>query len=266
MKIFSVLTSLTLASSIAFSFDISGFASDALKTATQTSTPTKTSSNLSDSTVSSGLKEALKVGVNFGVKALSQKDGYLNNADVKIPLPDKLAKAETLLRKVGGDKTADDLIKSMNDAATEAAPQTASILMKAIEKMNVQDAKTILAGDDHAATEYFQKNTTGSLQELIKPIVQKSMKKNSVAKYYDKFNGLYTSNIKGVTENSSMMGMAKSFGADEYLPSDKDAKLDDYVTSKAIEGLFTMIATKEAQIRKDPVAQTTSLLKQVFGN
>jgi hypothetical protein len=266
MKVFSVLTSLTLASSIAFSFDISGFASDALKTAAQPSSSTKTTSNLSDSTVSSGLKEALKVGVDFGVKTLSKKDGYLNNADVKIPLPDKLAKAESLIRKVGGDKVADDLINSMNDAATEAAPKTASIFMKAIEKMTMQDAKTILAGDDHAATEYFQKNTTTSLQEMIKPIVVKSMQQNSVAKYYDKFNGLYASNIKSVTPNSSMMSMAKSFGADEYLPSDKDAKLDDYVTSKAIEGLFKMIATKEAQIRKDPVAQTTSLLKTVFGN
>ncbi len=266
MKVFSVLTSLTLASSMAFSFDLSGFASDALQTATQPSPSTKTTSNLSDSTVSNGLKEALKIGVDFGVKTLSKKDGYLNNADVKIPLPDKLAQAESLIRKVGGDKVADDLIQSMNDAATEAAPKTTSIFMKAIEKMNMQDAKTILAGDEHAATEYFQKNTTSSLQEMIKPIVVKSMQQNSVAKYYDKFNGLYTSNIKGVVENNSLMGMAKSFGADEYLPSEKDAKLDDYVTSKAIEGLFKMIATKEAQIRKDPVAQTTSLLKTVFGN
>jgi hypothetical protein len=123
-----------------------------------------------------------------------------------------------------------------------------------------------LAGDEHAATEYFQKNTTSSLQEVIKPIVQKSMQKNNVAKYYDKFNGLYTSNIKGVVENNSVMSMAKGFGADQYLPSDKDASLDDFVTSKAIEGLFKMIATKEAEIRKDPLAQTTSLLKTVFGN
>ena len=266
MKIFSILSSLTLVSSMAFSFDLASFADDAIKTASESSSSTKTGSNLSDSTVSSGLKEALKVGVDFGVKALSKKDGYLNNTDVKIPLPDKLAKAETLLRKVGGNKAADDLIKSMNDAATEAAPKTASIFANAIEKMSIEDAKTILAGDNHAATEYFQKHTTSSLAEMIKPIIQKSMQKNSVAKYYDTFNGFYTSNVKGVVENSSVMSMAKSFGADEYLPSDKDAKLDDYVTSKAIDGLFKMIATKEAQIRKDPVAQTTSLLKTVFGN
>ena len=250
MKIFSVLTSLSLVSGVVFGFDLSSFAGDALKTATQPSSSTKTTSNLSDATVSSGLKEALKVGVDFGVKELSKQDGYLNNASVKIPLPDKFAKVEGLIRKVGGGKVADDLIKSMNDA----------------EKMNIQDAKNILAGDDHAATEYFQKNTTSSLQEIIKPIVQKSMQKNNVAKYYDKFNGLYASNIKDVVKNDSMMSMAKGFGADKYLPSDKDTSIDDFVTSKAIEGLFKMIATKEAEIRKDPIAQTTSLLKTVFGN
>lgn len=266
MKMFSVFTLLALASGIAFGFDLSGLAGDALKTVVQPSSSAKTTSNLSDATVSSGLKEALKAGVDFGVKELGKKDGYLNNANVKIPLPEKLAKAESLIRKVGGNKAADDLIKSMNDAATQAAPKTASIFVKAINKMNVQDAKNILAGDDHAATEYFQKNTTSSLSEMIKPIVQKSMQKNNVAKYYDKFNELYASNIKGFVENNSVMSMAKGFGADQYLPTDKDASLDDYVTSKAIEGLFTMIATKEAQIRKDPLAQTTSLLKTVFGN
>ena len=266
MKIFSVLTSLSLVSGVVFGFDLSSFAGDALKTATQPSSSTKTTSNLSDATVSSGLKEALKVGVDFGVKELSKQDGYLNNASVKIPLPDKFAKVEGLIRKVGGGKVADDLIKSMNDAATQAAPKTTSIFVKAIEKMNIQDAKNILAGDDHAATEYFQKNTTSSLQEMIKPIVQKSMQKNNVAKYYDKFNGLYASNIKDVVKNDSMISMAKGFGADKYLPSDKDTSIDDFVTSKAIEGLFKMIATKEAEIRKDPIAQTTSLLKTVFGN
>lgn len=93
---------------------------------------------------------------------------------------------------------------------------------------------------------------------MIKPIVQKSIQQNSVAKYYDSFNGFYTSNVKGYVENNSYMNMAKKFGA--------DANLDDYVTQKAIDGLFKMIASKEAQIRKDPVAQTTSLLKQVFGS
>ncbi len=266
MRMLSILTSLTLVSSIAFSFDLSSLANATIKTATQPSSSTKTTSALSESTVTSGLKEALKIGVNFGVKELSKKNGYLNNAQVKIPLPDKLAKVESVIRKVGGGKVADDLIKSMNDAATEAAPKTASIFIKAIETMSVQDAKNILAGNDQAATEYFQKHTTSSLQKMIKPIVQKSMQKNNVAKYYDACNEFYISHVKGVVENNSMMSMAKGFGADAYLPSDKDAKLDDFVTAKAIDGLFKMIANKEVQIRKDPLEQTTSLLKKVFGN
>jgi len=272
MKTLSIVTSIALASTVAFSFDFSGMANDVLKTATQTDKPatattTKTStSSLSDATVSSGLKEALKVGVDFGVKALSKKDGYFNNNDVKIPLPDKLAKAETLIRKVGGDKIADNLILSMNNAATEAAPKTAAIFVDAVDKMSIEDAQKILAGGHDAATQYFQKNTTSSLQNVIKPIIQKSMADNNVAQYYDTFNEFYTTNVKGLVENNSVMSMAKSFGADAYLPSESDAKLDDFVTQQAIDGLFKMIASKESQIRKDPVSQTTSLLKKVFGN
>ena len=274
MKTFSIATSIALVSTVAFSFDFSSMANDALNAATQTSKPTPTKptttktsiSSLSNATVTSGLKEALKVGVDFGVKSLSKKDGYLSNANVKIPLPDKLAKVESMIRKVGGDKIADDLIHSMNSAATEAAPKTAAIFVDAVDKMSIEDAKNILAGGNDAATQYFQKNTTGSLQNMIKPIIQKSMADNNVAQYYDSFNEFYTSNVKGLVENNSMMSMAKSFGADEYLPSESDAKLDDFVTQKAIDGLFKMIASKEGQIRKDPVAQTTSLLKKVFGN
>lgn len=272
MKILSILAAIALTSSAALSFDFSGLANEVVKATSKpaTTTPAKTTtptvSTLSETTVTSGLKEALKAGVDFGVKELGKKDGYLNNANVKIPLPDKLANAETMIRKVGGDEIADDLIKSMNKAATEAAPKTATIFVDAVDKMSMDDAKKILAGGDDAATKYFQNNTTTSLQAMIKPIVQKSMQDNNVAAYYDSFNEFYTANVKGFVENNSVMSVAKSFGADEYLPSEKDAKLDDFVTQKAIDGLFKMIANKETEIRKDPVAQTTSLLKQVFGN
>ena len=261
MKKISIVASIALASTVALSFDFSGVANDVLKATTKSS-----SSSLSGSTVTSGLKQALKMGVDFGVKELSKKDGYLNNSGVKIPLPDKLSKVESLIRKAGGDKLADNLIKSMNSAATEAAPKTAAIFVDAVDKMSMEDAKKILAGGDDAATKYFEKHTSTSLQETIKPIIQKSMQDNDVAKYYDSFNKFYISNVKGLVENNSMMSMAKSFGADEYLPSEKDTKLDDFVTKKDIDGLFKMIAIKESSIRKDPIAQTTSLLKKVFGN
>lgn len=277
MKKRSLLTALLLSSSLTFGFDLGGALQQQIGDAVKTNMPTsktapvaattaKSSANLSSDTITSGLKEALKSGVNYGVTELSKKGGYLNNSNVKIPLPENLAKAESLARTLGGDKIADDLILSMNNAATKAAPKTAKIFMDAVDAMSVEDAKRILGGKENAATEYFQKNTTASLQKMIKPIIQESMQENNVAKHYDTFNDFYSSHAKDLVEDNSIMEMAKGFGADEYLPSSSDENLDDYVTQQAIDGLFKMIATKEAQIRKDPLAQTTSLLKQVFGN
>ena len=231
-----------------------------------TLTSTKSTSNLNSSIVSDGLKEALKTGVDYGIKELSKDGGYLNNSSVKIPLPENLAKAESLIRSAGGDKIADDLINSMNSAATKAAPKTAKILVSSIDSMSIDDAKNILAGDKNAATEYFKTHTTKDLKEMIKPIIQETMKENNVASYYDTFNEYYGTYGKDLVKSSGMMDMAKSFGADQYIPQTTDENLDDYVTQKAIDGLFEMIASKEADIRENPIAQTTSLLKQVFGN
>jgi hypothetical protein len=232
---------------------------------TTQATKKTTVSSLSNSTVASGLKEALSSGVSFAVKELSKNGGYLNNSAVKIPLPDNLAKAESLIRKAGGAKMADNLILSMNNAAVKAAPKTAVIFADAIKNMSLDDAKKILAGGDNAATDYFKSTSNDSLKNAIKPIVQESMKDNNVASYYDTVNDFYKNNVKGMVESSGVMSMAKNFGADEYIPSASDTNIDDYVTQKALDGLFTMIASKETQIRENPVAQTSSLLKQVFG-
>lgn len=249
---------------LAFSFDFGSLVNSA--TESLSTTKTSTTTQLTNSTVSSGLKEALNAGVDFAVKELGKNNGYLNNSLVKIPLPENLAKAEGLIRKAGGDKIADDLINSMNKAASEAAPKTVQIFTKAISDMNLEDAKKILAGDNNAATNYFQTNTSESLKQIITPIVQESMKENSVAKYYQIFNDTYKTYGKDLVESTEVMGYAKSFGVDSYLPSSSDEKLDDYVTNKAINGLFKMIAQKEADIRNNPIAQSTSLLKKVFGN
>lgn len=260
-----VLLSIT---TLAFSFDFGSLlnsAQEVIAPKEETAT-TNITSSLSTSTVTSGLKEALKTGVTYAIKELGADNGYLNNSLVKIPLPENLAKAETLIRKAGGDKIADDLINSMNSAATTAAPKTAEIFTKAITDMNLDDAKKILAGDDKAATNYFQTNTSESLKNIITPIIQKSMEENDVAKYYKIFNDAYKQYGKGLVEKTGVMGYAKSLGVDSYVPSSSDENIDDYVTSKAISGLFTMIAQKEADIRENPIAQTTSLLKQVFGN
>jgi hypothetical protein len=253
--------SLILSATLVSALDLNSLVQTAVDSTTKSSIKSE-NSGLSDSIVTDGLKEALKIGVDFGVKELSKKDGYLTKA--KIPLPENLVSIEKLVRKAGGGKAVDDLILSMNKAATTAAPKTAGIFVNAVDKMTLDDAQKILAGDENAATEYFAKNTTKSLEEMISPIIKETMRENKVASYYETFNTYYKSTAKDVVENSQVMDYAKQFGADKYIPtSDKD--LDAYVTEKAIEGLFKMIAEKEAEIRKDPVAQTTDILKKVFG-
>lgn len=266
-----IAASVFLCTTAAFSFDLGSIAKDVINNVTNSSSNEKTSqtatssTNLSDSTISSGLKEALQKGVTYAVETLGAQNGYLNNSSVKIPLPQNLQNAETIIRKVGGDKIADNLIEAMNSAATKAAPKTAEIFAKAIENMSLDDATAILNGKDDAATQYFKTNTTNSLKETIKPIITETMEQNSVAKYYSAFNDYYKQYAKDYVDNSSVMSVAKNFGVDSYLPGSSDESLDDYVTTKAIDGLFAMIAKKEAEIRENPVEQTTSLLKEVFG-
>ncbi len=247
--------------SLVFAFNLGSFAKSVMSSSSSSSTVT---SGLSSTTIASGLKEALKKGVSFAAQKLGKNGGYLNNSLVKIPLPKNLSKAEKLVRKFGGDRVADELIDSMNSAASKAAPKTVKIFMHAIDKMSLNDAKKILTGDKNAATEYFKSHTSKSLEKMISPIVQNTMKNSSVAKYYDAFNGYYDKYGKKYVQNSNILSLAKSFGADSYLPSGKREDLNKYVTQKAIDGLFKMIAKEEANIRENPVARTTSLLKKVF--
>ena len=266
----SLITSvLILSTTFSFAIDFGSIAKGVVENVTSTQNTTQTtnkaSSNLSDSTVTSGLKEALKTGVNFAVTQLGANNGYLNNSAVKIPLPNNLAKVESVIRTAGGNKMADDLINSMNAAASKAAPKTAEIFVDAIDKMSVTDAQAILNGKNDAATNYFKANTSDSLRKMITPIIQETMKENQVSSYYETANNLYKSSAKGLVDNSSVMGLAKNFGMESYVPGNSDESLDEFVTNKTIEGLFTMIAQKEAAIRANPVEQTSSILKQVFG-
>ncbi|WP_324172912.1 DUF4197 domain-containing protein [Sulfurimonas sp.] len=244
-------------SSVLFSFDFGSFMSDVVKSVSEPTTSFSSKSTLSSDTISNGLKEALNVGAKYAVKELGKKDGYLSNASVKIPLPKSIKKAKDIIRGFGGDKYVDDFIKSMNSAATDAAPKTIGIFLHAIQKMTIDDARTILSGNEDGATEYFKTHTTNSLTKLILPIIKKTMETNNVTAYYKKANSFYKSDIKS---------RAVEYGIGSFLPKENDENLDEYVTSKAIEGLFKIIAQKETEIRKDPLAQTTSLLKKVFGN
>jgi len=190
-----------------------------------------------------GLKQALTQGAETAVSNLARKDGFLGNDKVRIPLPDSLQKADKAMRKFGMGKYPDELITAMNRAAEAAAPEAKTLLVGAIKKMTVEDAEGILTGSNDAATRYFRKNTETELAGKFKPIVGKAMENVKLAERYDQFAG------KG-----------EKFG----LVDKRDAKLDDYVTRKAMDGLFLMMAEQEKSIRANPLQATGDLAKKIF--
>lgn len=189
------------------------------------------------------LKEALTQGAETAVNSLSKENGYLGNDKVRIPLPESLQTAGDMMRKFGMGKYADDLTTSINRAAEAAVPEAKALLIGAVNKMSVDDAKGILTGGEDAATQYFRKNTETALSDKFKPIVAKSMQKVKLAEKYDQFAG------KGAR-----------FG----LVVERDAKMDDYITRKAMDGLFLMMAEQEKAIRANPLEATGDLAKKVF--
>ena len=199
---------------------------------------------LSNKDAADGLKEALTQGAGHAVDLLGQNDGFLGNPKVKIPLPGSLEKAEGMMRGLGMGKYADELVTSMNRAAEAAVPEAKALLLDSIRKMSVDDAKSILTGGDDAATQYFRRTTAEPMAEKFKPIVQKAMAKVKLAEKYDQF-----------------AGKASRFG----LIKEEDTHLDHYVTGKALDGLYLMIAEEERTIRKDPLGAAGSLAKKVFG-
>jgi hypothetical protein len=213
-------------------------------------------SGLSDDQVVGGLKDALGNGLQHAISQLGHDDGFLTNLDVRIPLPAKLQTVEKGLRAVGQQKLADDFEATMNHAAEQAVPQAADVFADAVKQMSFDDAKAILAGPQDAATQYFRRVTQTNLYIRFLPIVQQATSKCGVTSAYKKMMASVNSNNNGVTS---------SFGgfANKYLGSDA-IDLDGYVTSKALDGLFIMVADEEKRIRQDPAARTTDLMKQVF--
>lgn len=199
---------------------------------------------LSDSKVSSGLKEALKVGAENSVKLTGKTDGYFKNEAIKILMPSNLRPLEKALRAVGFGPKIDSFILSMNRSAEAAAPAARKIFTDAIMEMSFDDARRILSGGDTAATDYFKGKTTGRLTTAFSPFVEKTMSENGVMKQY-----------KGLTEQYQSIPFAKNETFD----------VNKYVVEKALDGLFFELADQERQIRKNPAARTTSLLKEVFG-
>lgn len=211
-----------------------------------TSAAAAAASALSEEDVVRGLKEALSKGAQQAVANLGKDGGFLNNLDVKIPLPDELKKVEKLLRGLGQDKYADQFVATLNHAAEKAVPEAATIFAESISQMSLEDAKSILKGPDDAATQYFRKTSAAKLKERFLPIVQAATDEAGVTSAYKKL-------IQKAGPAAKLMGS----GATD---------LDGYVEGRAVDGLFKMIAAEEKRIRKDPVARTTDLLKKVFGS
>lgn len=204
-----------------------------------------TLASLTNSDMVGALKQALDKGVQHAVTQLGQPGGFLDDSRVRIPMPEKLAWIEKSLRKIGQDELADEFITSINGAAEKAVPEVATVFGDAIRSMSLEDAKGILQGPDDAATQYFRNNSTAALTERMLPIVKQA------------------TDAAGVTARYKAM-MGKVGGLMSMLSQDTP-DLDNYVTEKAMDGLFLMIAEEEKKIRENPVARSSELLKKVFG-
>lgn len=203
------------------------------------------SRELSAETMAAGLKDALRVGTERAASTLSQPGGYSANPALKLLVPQQLDKVTSALRRVGFGSTVDQFEAKMNEAAEQAAAQAVPVFAKAVGEMTFADAKSILQGGNTAATDYFKQRTSAQLRSLYAPVVRTKMDEVGAGKVYNSLLAKYNA---------------------IPLASKPDFSLDTYVTDKALAGLFARLGDMEAQIRADPAARTTALLKQVFGN
>lgn len=199
---------------------------------------------LSDEKITSGLKEALQVGTDNAVRSTGRPDGYFGNEAIKVLMPEKLRTLEKGLRAIGYGPDVDEFVLSMNRAAERAAPHAKAIFWDAILELSFEDARQIFSGGDTAATDYFRDKTTDKLVGAFTPVIEEAMDEVGVTRQYNQ-----------------LVGRARA------IPFLKSELLDinEYVVSKALDGLFYVLAEEERKIRKDPAARITELLKEVFG-
>ena len=198
---------------------------------------------LSDAKIGSGLKEALRVGTETTVSLTGKTDGYFTNQAIKILMPSQLQTADKGLRMVGYGPQLDEFVLSMNRAAEAAAPGAKKIFGDAIGEMSIEDARKIWSGADNAATQYFRSKTSDRLTAAFAPVVDRAMNQVGVTRQY-----------------KELLGRAQSI---PFLRTDS-LDIDHYVLGKALDGLFVVLGEQEKQIRTNPAARTTDLLKEVF--
>ncbi len=199
---------------------------------------------LSNTEAVAGLKQALLDGSAVAVSRLGVQDGFLGNPKVKIPLPPALERIQGALRFAGMGKQADELVVAMNRAAEAAVPEAQALLVDAVKKMTVQDAKAILTGGDTSATDYFRRSTQTQLTQRFLPIMKKATERVGLAAQYN-----------------NLAGQASQFG----LVDREQATIESYVTSKALDGLYLMIGEQEKAFRQNPVGATSDIVRKVFG-
>ena len=199
---------------------------------------------ISGKEAAAGLRAALEKGSAAAVSSLGRTDGFFANPRVKIPLPESLQRAEKMMRRFGMGRHADELILTLNRAAEAAVPEARQLFVDSVRKMTVQDAKGILQGGETSGTEYFRRTTEGELRKRFLPIVEQATQKVGLARQYENYAD------KGVA-----LGVVRK----------EDADLDAYVTQKALDALFLVVADEEKKIRKDPVGAGASILRKVFG-
>ena len=199
---------------------------------------------ISNTDASSGLKQSLNDGAIAAIGKLGAANGFFGNPQVKIPLPPALKKAESALRLAGMKKQADDLVLSMNRAAEAAVPEAKQLIADSVSKMTLQDAKGILTGGQTSVTDYFKRTTSAQLTQRFLPIVKGATDKVGLAQQYNSLAG-----------QGAQLGLIKK----------DDAKIENYVTNKALDGLYFMIGEQEKALRANPMGATSDIVKKVFG-
>ena len=190
------------------------------------------------------LRAALGKGTQAAVDQLGVENGFWGDERVRIPLPDSMKRAESMMRRLGMGKQADDLLLRMNRAAEAAVPEARALFVDSVKKMSVQDAKNIIGGPQDAATQYFRRTMSEPLTRRFLPIVTGAMQRVQLAESYDRF-----------AEHGAQLGLIKK----------EDANLEEYITRKALDGLFLVMADEEKKIRENPLQETSSILRKVFG-
>lgn len=205
----------------------------------------KQNSGLTEKDAASGIKEALIKGSGQAVGIVANVDGFFGNPQIKIPFPPEAKEIEDKLRAIGLGEKVDEVVLTINRAAENAANEAKTIFISAIKKMTITDAINIVKGSDDAATQYLKRTSSAELTAKFKPHIQASLDKVQATKYWDEVISTY-----------NKIPLVQKMNPD----------LSSYVTARAIEGLFVMVAQEELKIRKDPLARTSEILRKVFGN